>query len=58
MNSVRYGLLKKILCNKMDKENAIPPIKPSLPNNISSFLVNTKNKNMKQKISKYMNKCT
>ena len=42
----------------MDKENAIPPIKPSLPNNISSFLVNTKNKNMKQKISKYMNKCT
>ena len=29
MNSVRYGLPKKILCNKMDKNNTIPPIKPN-----------------------------
>ena len=34
MNSVRYGLLKRILCNKNDNESAIPPVKPNIPNNI------------------------
>ena len=37
MNSVRYGVSKKILSNKMDKENSIPPIKPNIPNNISKI---------------------
>lgn len=31
MKSVRYGLHKKILCNKMYNENAIPPINPNIP---------------------------
>lgn len=37
MNSVRYGLPKKILFNKKDKESAIPSIKPNIPNNMSKF---------------------
>lgn len=29
-NNVKYGLPKKILCNKKDKESEIPPIKPNI----------------------------
>ena len=35
MNSVRYGLPKKILFNKMNNKNAIPPIKPNMLNDVS-----------------------
>ena len=35
MNSVRYGLAKKILFNKMNNKNAIPPIKPNMLNDVS-----------------------
>ena len=34
INSVKYGIPKKILCNKKDKESAIPPIKLNTLNNI------------------------
>ena len=37
MNSVRYRLPKTILFNKKDKESAIQPIKPNIPNNISKI---------------------
>ena len=34
MNSGRYGLPPKILCNKTDNEKAVPSTKPNIPNNI------------------------
>ena len=37
MNSERYKLSKRNLCNKMNKETAIPPIKPNKPNDISKI---------------------
>ena len=37
VNSVRYGLPKKILFNKMNNKNASPPIKLNMLNNISKI---------------------
>ena len=48
MNSLTYGLPKKILCNKMNKENAVSPKKPNIPHNISKVEAFFSIKKMKQ----------
>ena len=45
INSVRCELPKKFPCNKMNKEIAIPPIKPNIP--IKNINVLFKNENKK-----------
>ena len=55
MNSVRYGIPKKSLCNKMYKKNAVPPIKVKIHNRYSCSSIKKKRKAKKKKLNMWLN---